>query len=149
MHSQATIEKCKRMRKNGFTLGEIVDRTGLPKTTIYDHIQGIPLCFKLQEKLERIKGENSRALLEFNIKERKGWRRKVVSRVKGWSPELICLVAHFMFDGEIRNKNGCVYNNRNIALINRVENFMKEIFSLDPIAAFCLYIQGNNATPVS
>ena len=66
---------------------------------------------------------------------RRRQRRKVL-KPEGWSAELVSLVAHFMFDGEIKDKNGCVYQNRNIALINQVRSLMKKIFQLEPIVRF-------------
>jgi len=47
------VEKCRRLRKKGFTLGEIVKKTGLPKTTVYDHIRDIPLSNVLKEKIKK------------------------------------------------------------------------------------------------
>lgn len=48
---------------------------------------------------------------------------------KGWSSDLIYLIAHFMFDGEI-GSHSCIYHNRSKALINRVRVVMKKIFNL-------------------
>jgi len=121
-------EKCRTLRRREFTLGEIIKVTGLPKTTIYGYIRDIPSSPVLKEKIKR---ENTKRLIEFTKK-----RKRVVARPEGWSPKLISLVAHFMFDGEIRDNNGCVYQNRNMVLINQVRNFMKEIFKLKPINRF-------------
>lgn len=124
------IERCRTLRKKGFTLGEIVETTGVPKTTVYGHVCDIPLSRELQE---RIKREATRRINEFNIRERKGKciPGRIVPKPKGWSNALLFLTAHFMFDGEIRS-HSCIYHNRNKALINRVEAFMEEIFHLNP-----------------
>lgn len=37
------IERCKNLRKEGYTLGEIVKIANLPKTTIYNHVYDIIL----------------------------------------------------------------------------------------------------------
>lgn len=126
--SPSLIEKSRNLRKRGFTLGEIVKKIGLPKTTVYDHIRDIPLPVEVKE---RIKRENIQRL-----KKIRHVQRRKVFKPKIWSDELIFLVSHFMFDGEIRDNNGCVYQNRNMVLINQVRNLMKEIFRLKPINRF-------------
>lgn len=127
------VKKCRTLRGRGFTLGEIIKETNLPKTTIFEHIQDIPLSRKLKEKIRIKQEENTRRLIEFNIKERKGKciPGRAIPKPENWSNNLIFLTAHFMFDGEIRS-HSCIYHNRNKALINRVRSLMKEIFNLEP-----------------
>jgi len=47
------IEKCRVLRRKGFTLGEIIKAVKLPKTTIYDHICDIPLPIKVKERIKK------------------------------------------------------------------------------------------------
>ena len=61
-----------------------------------------------------IKGKSVRPFLQFS----------------SWDKELVCLVSHLIFDGEIRK--GCIYNNRSYALILRVQQAMRKIYSFDP-----------------
>ncbi|MCD6528495.1 hypothetical protein J7K44_02555 [bacterium] len=137
MTNPLLIEKCRSLRRKGFTLGEIVKAVKLPKTTIYDHVHDIILSPEAQERLkktqQRIAEENTRRINEFNLRERKGKCAlgRVVLKPENWSDGLIFLVAHFMFDGEIQS-HSCIYHNRNEALINRVRSLMKEIFNLEP-----------------
>ena len=127
------IEKCRTLRRRGFTLGEIVGTTKLPKTTVYDHIRDIPLSTELEERIIR---ENIQRLDKFRPnKKGKCIPGRIVPKPKGWRNELIFLTAHFMFDGEIRHGN-CVYQNRNLALINLVKQFMQEVFNLKPYYKF-------------
>ena len=126
---ETTKEKCINLRNKGFTLGEIITITKLPKTTIYYHIKDIPLP---SEIIERIKRENIQRLNKFSqIRKGKCIPGRIVPKPNGWTNELIFLTAHFMFDGEIRHSR-CVYQNRNITLINLVEQFMKDTFNLTP-----------------
>jgi len=127
------VEKCRTLRGKGFTLGQIIKVTRLPKATVYERIFDIPLPAKIKE---RIKREAVKRITKFN-RERKGRciPGRIVPNPERWTDELIFLVTHFIFDGEIRN-NGCVYQNRNIALINRVQNFMKAVFCLGPITRY-------------
>jgi hypothetical protein len=123
------IEKCRTLRRKGFTLGDIIKATKLPKTTVFDHIQDIPLSPKVKERLAR---ENLLRLKEI-ARRRKGKciPGRIVVKPKGWANELISLVAHFMFDGEIKT-HCCVYNNRNKSLIDHVKSLMGKVFNLQP-----------------
>lgn len=101
-------EKCRTLRRKGFTLGEIIKTTNLPKTTVFDHIRDIPLSVELKERIIR---ENIQRLNKFRPnKKGKCISGRVVPKPIGWTNELVFLVAHFMFDGEIRYC-GCIYHN--------------------------------------
>ncbi len=120
-------EKCIELRRQDYTLLEISRITGRPKTSVYFHIKDIDLSTAKQNsiKLARIarivpfasirKGKSSRQFKEFNK----------------WNGDLVNLVSHFVFDGEIKN-SGCVYNNRNQALLDRVEASMKLVYKFAP-----------------
>ena len=54
------IEKCRKLREKGFTLGEIIKAIGLPKTTVYHHIRDIPLSNILKEKIKKIRKETTK-----------------------------------------------------------------------------------------
>ncbi|PIP24217.1 MAG: hypothetical protein COS25_02000 [Candidatus Nealsonbacteria bacterium CG02_land_8_20_14_3_00_37_10] len=123
------IEKCRTLRKKGFTLGDIIKATKLPKTTIFDHIQDIPLSV---ERKREIQEDSIKRITEFSRK-RKGkcLFGRVVPKPEGWTKKLIFLTAHFMFDGEI-SKGSCIYNNRNKSLIDHVKSLMGKVFNLQP-----------------
>jgi len=127
------VGRCRDLRRRGFTLREISKLIKLPQTTAYDHISDIPSSLELKERIRIKQAKNTQRLIEFNIKERKGRcvYGRVVLKPKGWTPELIFLASHFMFDGEIQT-HSCIYHNRNKALINGVEFLMKRVFSLRP-----------------
>jgi len=135
--NQLLVEKCRTLRRKGFTLGEIIKVVKLPKTTIYDHVYDVVFSLGGQERLkkvtERIAEENTKRINEFNTKYRKGKciPGRIVPKPKGWTNELILLVAHFMFDGEIQT-HSCIYSNRNEALINQVGFLMEKVFKLNP-----------------
>jgi hypothetical protein len=121
------IAKCRNLRKRGCTLGEIIKATNLPKTTIFYHIRDIPLPLKVKKRLVR---ENIQRLKEIALR-RKGkcLPGRIVIKPKRWTPKLIFLIAHFMFDGAIE-AHSCIYNNRNKILIDRVNSLMKKVFKL-------------------
>ena len=131
--SQILIDKCRSLRESGFTLREIVNNTNLPKTTIFGHVSDIVLSSEMKRRILQDQVLKTVA----RNKERKGKCRKGREIIfpKKWSVDLLFLIAHFMFDGEI-NYGNCVYQNRSEALILRVENSMSSIFGLKPYQYF-------------
>jgi len=127
--SSHLVEKCRQLRQQDIPLGEIMKKTGLPKTTVYKHICNIPRSSSFKRKISKKVTEK---LVKFN-KSRKG--KSALNRhpikFKKWTPQLIMLVGHFIFDGEINN-NGCVYSNRSEALIQRVEKLAKLVYKYPP-----------------
>ena len=125
----ALIEKCRNLRREGFTLGKIIKAVKLPKTTVFDHIQDIPLSAKRKREIQKAAIKRITAF----SRKRKGKciPGRVVPKPKGWTNELLFLTAHFMFDGDIQT-HSCIYHNRNMALINRVSALMKKVFHLQP-----------------
>jgi len=122
------IEKCRSLRAKGFTLNEIIEVARLPKTTVYDHVRDIQFPIEAQKRIIR---ENIQRLRELSKKKKgKCLFGRIVPKPKEWTRALIFLAAHFMFDGEI--KKGCIYQNRNLSLICRVQSLMKKIFNLKP-----------------
>ena len=117
------------LRRKGFTLGEIVGTTGVPKTTVYGHVCDIPLSRELQE---RIKREATRRINEFNIRERKGKciPGRMFTKPERWSPELIFVLSHILFDGHIAHQ-GFEYYNRSEHLIQSMQRMVRKVFSLN------------------
>lgn len=127
------IEKCQVLRSRGFSLGKIIKLTKLPKTTVFEHIREIPLS---PERKKEIQKQAIKRLAKFSrLKKGKCLFGRVVIKPEGWSPDLIFLTAHFMFDGEIRHSR-CVYQNRNSSLIKKVKCLMYSIFNLNSYDKF-------------
>ena len=116
-HNTQVIEEIKKLRVGGFTLTEIINKTGLRKTTIFHHIEKIPKSNDLKEKirLARLKAKNISAL------ERRGKSVKNYSFLKPekWNSGIVNLIAHFLFDGRI-TRVSCIYYNRNKTLIDMI-----------------------------
>lgn len=62
---------------------------------------------------------------------RRGVSARLFKQFTRWDERLVRLVSHFMFDGEIKQR-GCVYNNRNMTLLDRVERYMRDIYPIEP-----------------
>ncbi|HEX9721978.1 MAG TPA: LAGLIDADG family homing endonuclease [Candidatus Paceibacterota bacterium] len=123
------IEECQLLRKQGYSLDEIVRTTGVPRTTVYGHIVHIPLS---PEKQSAIRIATTKRINEFNITVRKGKALpgRVFEKPDSWSPEFVFAVSHFMFDGEILY-GGCAYYNRSDYLIETMRSVIKRLFGLD------------------
>lgn len=109
-------------------MNEIVKATGRSKTSVYFHIKNIHLSKKKKREIS----ENTRRLARQVARLRKGKALRPHKSFIKWTPDMVLLVAHLMFDGEIIRKR-CVYNNRSRALIERVKNLMKYVYDYPPI----------------
>ena len=121
-------KQCIDLRKLNYSLSEIVQVTGRPKTSVYFHIRDIPLS---NQKLKTVREARRQRLLKIDF-DRKGKSVKSFKKFDKWDEYMVSLVAHLIFDGEIK-KNGCVYNNRSIALIEKVERCMSKIYKFRPV----------------
>lgn len=119
-------EQCIQLRKQNYTLSEIVQITGRPKTSVFFHIQHISLS---EEKKQTIRTLRRERLLSYALS-RKGKSVRSFLPFDYWDEELVCLVSHLIFDGEIRK--GCIYNNRSYALILRVQQAMRKVYAFNP-----------------
>ena len=131
-------ERCITLRKQDYTLNEIVKITGRPKTSVHFHIQHIQLS---QDKQRAISEANRKRILEISIN-RKGVSARKFRKFTGWNECRVSLISHLLFDGEIKH-GGCVYNNRNLALIGMVQKQMSQVYDFEPKPYF------NNITGVN
>lgn len=120
-----TKERLLSLRLQDYSVGEIVKRTGVPKSTVYGYVHHIPLS---QEHRNRVRAANTVTRVAYN----QSWRGR--SRADRhpipfltWTPELVLLVSHLLFDGEIKHGT-CAYNNRCLVLIERFEALMPIVY---------------------
>ena len=119
-------DRCLELRERGFTLAEIVRATKRPKTSVYFHIRGIRLS---EDRLSALRKVATERICSYSTA-RKGKSEKAFTRQKHWTPATVLLIAHLIFDGEIRRAG--IYNNRSKALLDQVERCMKSIYSYGP-----------------
>ena len=120
---------CKSLRKKGMSLGRIAELTGRPKTSVYFHIRNLPVSSAVRAHWQKSATER---IVQFN-RQRLG--RSALGRYPNafstWTPPLVFVIAHLLFDGEIK-RYGCSYNNRNLALIRQVRTAMRELYDFKP-----------------
>lgn len=120
-------QQCTDLRKKDHTLPEIVRITGRSKTSIYFHIKNIPLSASKQVQIKNNTRKRAIQIAKF----KKGKSLRSFKAFPNWDIDTVCLVAHLIFDGEIK-QYGCAYNNRSNALISKVERKMKYIYNFSP-----------------
>ena len=120
-------EQCIALRKEGCSIIEIMRITGRAKTSIYFHIQDIPLSAKRLLEIKKASGEHIR---KFAIA-RKGKSTREYKVFDVWSVHTVLLVSHLSFDGGLRH-GVTEYNNRSEALIQRVKTLMQRVYSYEP-----------------
>ncbi len=118
--------QCILLRKRDFTLAEIMKKTGRSKTSVYFHIKNIALSKKKQKEIKQKSGERGRNVAQL----RKGKAMRPFHLFTEWTPELVSLTSHLLFDGEMHKS--CVYNNRNRCLLERVKNHMRLLYMYEP-----------------
>ena len=102
----------------------------LPKTTIYGYIRDVALTSEQKDGIER------RKILLRKVKpnSRKGKcipGRGIRRPSYCWSPDLIHIVAHFIFDGRI-SRDGCMYYSRSRHQIKHLTDMVYNIFDIEP-----------------
>jgi len=127
MTAEEFKKSCIELRQQDFTLGEIVKALGRPKTSVFFHIQHLPLS---QERKREIRDWHTEHINQFN-RLRKGRSKRPFREFSQWNEQNVALVAHLLFDGELRPAS-CIYNNRNRALIDRVKNTMMSVYDYKP-----------------
>lgn len=119
---------CLELRKKDYTLNEIVNATGRPKTSIYFHIKDTPLS---KEKVKSIHINSGKRIRKEALK-RKGKSRREFKKIERWDKKSVRLLANLLFDGQI-TKSSLVYHNRSKALIQIVTNNMQTYYKYKPI----------------
>jgi len=118
---------CIELRKQDFSLGEIVNVTGRPKSSVYTHIRNIPLSAQRQQSIRAAHGQRALQIAA----NRRGVAARKFRKFGEWTSDYISLVAHLLFDGEIK-RAGCFYHNRNLVLLDKVEQCMKAVYDFEP-----------------
>ena len=126
-HGSKVIKNIKQLRTDGFTLTEIIQKTGLAKTTILHHIQNIPQSEYLQEKIRFAKLDGQKR----GAAGRRGISVKTYPFLtpEEWSIDLVNLISHFLFDGSIK-RTSCIYYNRSETLVEMMTQKMKNLLDV-------------------
>jgi hypothetical protein len=121
---------CRQLRKQGFSLTSIIAETKLPKSTVYGYIEDIELTQDQKTEINRKRNE----LRRNRTNPRKGicLPGRHIKRPLDWDSQIVHVVAHFMFDGHVRD-SGCTYYSRSKYQIEQLKNSINQIFGIKPI----------------
>lgn len=119
--------QCIELRKQDHTLSEIARLTHRPETSVYVHIRNIPLSVRKKRSIRIASGIRALQIAA----QRRGKSTRTFITFTKWDENMIRLVSHLIFDGEIR-RTGCSYNNRNLSLVSQVESAMNKIYDFKP-----------------
>ncbi len=121
-------EKCRQLRKQGFSLGRIIKITKLPKTTVYKQIKNIEFSKEAKGVFEQYHKKAD----TLARKQRRGhcWKGRVVLKPARWSSDLIYIISHFWFDGRV-TRNYCHYYNTSTKQVRKMKKYIKSIFGLE------------------
>jgi len=123
------INKCRKLRREGFSLGEISSTAGLAKSTIYGHVEDISLSQKQIKDIQiRNKERNKNRI---NPRKGKCLPGREIVKPKLWSEDLVHIVAHFMFDGRISD-DSCIYYSKDKYQIEHMKQLIYKIFKAKP-----------------
>jgi hypothetical protein len=107
VHSEEKIREIKKLRQSGFSIGEIIKKTSLPKTTIWHHIHSIKLSPKDVALIKSKQGGSK-------IRSKNEWDKadadaKEILRIGG-NKKFYCSVLSMLYWAE-GNKKGFVFTN--------------------------------------
>lgn len=123
------ISKCRRLRMRGCSLGEISLATGIPKTTIYDHVKDISLTSQQTRDIEIRNRERNKNRV--NPRKGKCLPGREIATPKKWSDDLVHAVAHLMFDGRI-GSDGCLYYSKDMYQITHMRRLLANLCHITP-----------------
>ncbi len=125
--SPQLIEQCINLRRSGGSILGICQETGLSKSTVFFYIKDIILPQTILKKFR----QNSRKATILSNRERVGRSRRLnrISTCPLLSPELVRLVAHFIFDGSLI-RHQAVYYNRCLKIVVEQDKWVKKEFAL-------------------
>ena len=100
--------------------------TGKSKTSVYYHIKDIPLSVQKQKQIKEATIVRAKKVAD----SRRGKSLRPIRIFSEWTPNLVLLTSHFLFDGGL--SKSCVYSNRSSVLIRRVEKLVRYVYDYAP-----------------
>lgn len=119
------INKSRKLRMEGYSLGEISFATGVAKSTLYGHLEDISLNPEQIRGIEIRKRERNKN--RANPRKGKCLPGREIIKPNSWSDDLVHIVAHFMFDGRVSD-DCCIYYSKNKYQIDHMKHLLFKIF---------------------
>lgn len=111
VHSESKIEELKHLRRQGLSIGQLMIKMQMPKTTIWHHVHTIELSEESRKILRARQGSSER--------ERKNWeeaRKRAAALLAGPYRDAIVALA-MLYWAEGNKKHGCNFINTDGTMI--------------------------------
>ncbi len=125
-HSEIKISKIKELRKIGFSINEIVDALGVPKTTVWHHLKNVVVSSAVQKILKSKRGGSA-------VRSKKQW---VESEIRAKEILLskhrtLAIAAAMLYWGE-GGKKVCDITNTDARLMQLYLKFLYDVLGIIP-----------------
>lgn len=121
-------ERCRRLRRRGYSIGHIASELKLSESTVHWHVKDIVLTVDQRERLRR---QKRMLMAHVNARRRGRPLHPVVFNRPAWSKDLVHLIAHLSFDGRV-DRYGCYYYSRNYAQVSHVKEALEALLEIAP-----------------
>ncbi|MFH0912993.1 MAG: LAGLIDADG family homing endonuclease [Candidatus Omnitrophota bacterium] len=123
------ISKCRELRIEGNSFGEISSVLGVAKSTLYAYLKDIPLSYKQKQDIE--KRRKAKCFIGGNPRKGKCLAGREIIKPVSWSKDLIHIVSHFIFDGRV-DEDCCIYYSKDKYQIRHMQRLLEEKFRAIP-----------------
>jgi hypothetical protein len=123
------INKCRKLRMQGYSFGEISSIVGFAKSSLHTHLKDILLDNKQIKNIESRRKEKCRN--KPNTRKGKCLPGREIIIPQQWSVDLVHIIAHFMFDGRVDNEC-CIYYSKDKYQIEHMNRLLYEQFKIKP-----------------
>lgn len=123
-----TKERCRALRKQGYSIGHIARTLKLSESTVHWHVKDIVLT---KEQRQRIHEQWRAVMATVNARRRGRPLKPIPFQTPAWSAELVHLVAHLSFDGRI-DRYGCHYYSRARTQALHVKHLLQRLLGVTP-----------------
>ncbi len=123
-----TRQRCRTLRKQGRSIGQIAKTLRLSESTVHWHVKDIALTAVQREKL---RSQKRMLMAQVNARRRGRPLHPVAFRKPAWSKALVHLIAHLSFDGRV-DRYGCYYYSRSRAQVWHVKEAIESLLEISP-----------------
>jgi hypothetical protein len=125
VHSLLKIKELKRLRKNGYSINELVDKLRIPKTTVWHHVHSIKVLPKYSALLKAKRGGSI-------VRRQKSLElAREAAEILLNSPERELVVAFSMLYWGEGSKNACEFINSDGRIIEVYLKILRRVFNID------------------
>src|SRR5581483_1100571 len=124
IHSLDKIKRLKELRKNGYSINELVREFSIPKTTVWHHIHSIVVEPKYVSLLKSKRGGSA-------LKKQKNWQiSKELAENLLHSPNRECVMVLAMLYWAEGSKKECVFTNSDSRMIDLYIKIIVKVFNI-------------------